>query len=248
VHDLASESIIDREARTAAVDYARQARNLREWSLDRFEQEYLSELADVVDFLPVKGSEADRIRMVWELLHRHGEHVGTGVRNMIGGRADPLQPFAPSSFLALVSGGEHLKPEVRRLADSIQGVVRAAIGEMFAVHRPRNERDLNRKIAALLRTHETKLKSEHPTKSFACASVVPDHILEAMDLLVEAKYLRGRTSPSKATEGIAADLTKYPESGFILFIVYDPDHAIASDEEFRQDIESKGRNSMLILR
>jgi hypothetical protein len=239
---------MEREARTAAVDYARQARNLREWSLDRFEQEYLSELADVVDFLPVDGSEADRIRMVWELLQRHGEHVGTGVRNMIDGRADPLEPFAPSSFLALVSAGEHLKPEVRRLADSIREVVRAAVGEMFAVHRPQDERDLNRKVAALLRTHETKLRSEHPTKSFACASVVPDHMLEAVDLLVEAKYVRGRTSPSKVTEGIAADLTKYPESGFILFITYDPDHAIPSEDEFCRDIESKGRNSTVILR
>jgi hypothetical protein len=119
---------------------------------------------------------------------------------------------------------------------------------MFSEQRPKNERDLNRKIAALLRTHEAGLRSEHPTKSFACGRVIPDHMIEAADLLIEAKYIRGRTSPSKVSEGIAADLTKYPERAFILFVVYDPSHAISSDDEFCGDIEAKSRNSVLILR
>lgn len=66
--------------------------------------------------------------------------------------------------------------------------------------------------------------------------------------LIEAKYIRDSTSPSKATEGIASDLTKYPSSSFILFVVYDPMHAIQSDETFRSDIEAKGRNWVLIVR
>ena len=70
----------------------------------------------------------------------------------------------------------------------------------------------------------------------------------ASDLLIEAKYLRGRTSPSKANEGIAADLTKYPATSFVVFVVYDPSHGIDNDSVFRSDIESKGRNRVMIIR
>jgi hypothetical protein len=84
--------------------------------------------------------------------------------------------------------------------------------------------------------------------SFACAQVVPDHLQLDADLLIEAKYIRGKTSPSKATEAIAADLTKYPPEKFILFVIYDPQHKILSDKTYCADIEGKGRNRVLIIR
>ena len=71
--------------------------------------------------------------------------------------------------------------------------------------------------------------------------------VEAADLFVEGKYIRQGTPPSKATEGIAADLTKYDEKAFILFVVYDPDHTIPSRLQYREDIESKGRNMVVIV-
>ena len=167
---------------------------------------------------------------------------------MQANHSDPFEPFPGNSLLALVSSGEHVKPEVRRLAESIWHIVAVAIGEMFAHDRPKDEPDMNRKLSALLRTHEPALRSEHPTKTFACARVIADHVLEPADLLVEGKYIRQGTPPSKATEGIAADLTKYHTDAFILFIVYDPDHAIPSDQQYRKDIESKGRNMVVIVR
>lgn len=248
VHDLASESIMDRAGRTTAVDYVRQAKNFREWGLDKFAEVYFSDLADLIDFIPGGQSDAEGVQKLWELVHRHGERVGEGLQKMMAPQMDALQAFPPNSLLALVSAGEHLKPEVRRLADSVKRILQQAVGEMFSEHGPKNERDLNRKIAALLKTHEAGLRSEHPTKSFACARVIPDHMIEATDLLVEAKYIRGRTPPSKVSEGVAADLTKYPETAFILFVVFDPGHAISSDGEFCRDIEAKGRNSVLIIR
>jgi hypothetical protein len=230
------------------VDYVRQAKQFAEWNLARFEAEYLSDLADLLDFLPEGETDADRVEMVWDLLRRHGEDVRLGFRNMQANHSDPFEPFPENSLLALVTSGEHVKPEVRRLAESIRQIVEVAIGEMFARDRPRDEPDMNRKLAALLRTHEPGLRSEHPTKTFACARVIPDHVLEPADLLVEGKYIRQGTPPSKATEGIAADLTKYPIDAFILFVVYDPDHAISFDQQYRKDIESKGRNMVIIVR
>jgi DpnII restriction endonuclease len=127
-------------------------------------------------------------------------------------------------------------------------VVDPAVPEMFRKQKPKNEPDLNEKIAALLKTHQPQLRSEHPTRSFACARVIPDHDLENFNVLIEAKYIRGNTSPSKASDGIAADLTKYPIDSYILFLVYDSGRAVPNDRLFQEDIESKGRCSVQILR
>ena len=123
-----------------------------------------------------------------------------------------------------------------------------ALGDMFARKKPTDENDLNQKLASLLLTHVPELRSEHPTVSFACACVIPDHTLAEDDLIIEAKYLRKGTPPSKATEGIAADLTKYPTKSFIIFVVYDPERQVRNDGVFRRDIERKGRNRVLIVR
>lgn len=247
-HDIIGESINDREARTTAIDYIRQAKKFTEWNLASFEAEYLSELADLLDFLPEGETDADRVDIIWDLFRRHGENVRFGIQRMGEGRKNSLEPFPKNSLLALVTSGEHMKPEVLRLTESIRDIVEVAMGEMFSRDRPRDEPDMNKKLSAILQTHEPKLKSEHPTKSFACARVVPDHILGSSDLFVEGKYIRQGTPPSKATEGIAADLTKYDENAFILFVVYDPDHAIPAQRQFCEEIEAKGRNMVAIVR
>ena len=118
---------------------------------------------------------------------------------------------------------------------------------MFRQNKPKNENDLNTKVHALLETHRLDLRSEHPEVSFAGAQVVPDHGI-GTNLLIESKYIRDGTTPSVATDGIAADLTKYPADSHILFLVYDPTHRIADDREFTEGIEAKGRCTVCILR
>lgn len=247
-HDIVADPIDDREARTTIVDYIRQAISFAEGTIDYFEKEYLSEIADIFDYGLQAASDADALMMLWDLFRRHGEDVRYGLIRMRQLCEDVFKPLSRNSLLSLISDREYLKPCVRRLAESIGKIIRTAVPEMFARNRPKDEPDLNAKLGALLRTHEEELRTEHPTSSFACAKVVPDHLIKGTDLLIEAKYIRDSTSPSKATEGIASDLTKYPSSSFILFVVYDPMHAIQSDETFRSDIEAKGRNWVLIVR
>ena len=244
--DIVYDPINDREAKTTAIDYVRQAKRFSEWNIDQFYDEYLSEVAELLDDVP-GITDDDRIEEVWKLLQRHGAHVRQGLHNMRQNH-DPLTSFSPNSLLRLVSSGEHEKPEVERLVESICHLIDTAMGEMFAHQRPKDENDMNKKLAAILRTHEPGLRSEHPTQNFACAKVVPDHIWSDASLLIEGKYIRKGTTPSKATDGIAADLVKYPEDSFILFVVYDPDHAIISCQEFIKNIESKKRNKVLIVR
>ncbi len=235
------------EARTTIIDYIRQAKRFRNASLGAFELAYVSEMADAIDYVS-GGTEAEIVERMFELMRRHGGNVHQGIAAMRERYDDPFEAIPDQSLLSLVARREYLKRDVERLVASLAEILRSAVGEMFREQKPENERDLNAKVGALLRTHEPELRSEHPTASFACAKVVPDHELEDKAVVLEGKYVRDGTSPSKASEGIAADLTKYPDDSHVLFYVYDPNRAIHNDEQFRKDFESKGGCSVLILR
>ena len=71
--------------------------------------------------------------------------------------------------------------------------------------------------------------------------------MTGVDVHLEAKYIRAKTTPSKAREGIAADLTIRPNGVHTLFVVYDPDHAIEDDTVFRDDFQSRGGCTVLII-
>jgi hypothetical protein len=245
--DISRQPLPDRESKTTVVDYLRQAAACADQSSDDFYREYLSELADVLDDLPCTGSDLERVQRVWELLRTHGRNVWEGVRRMRDRYDDPLSDLPPDSLLGLVAARDHLRSPVLLLADAITQIVIHAIGILFEAEGPKNERDLNATLAGLISSH-VDLLSEHPTVSFACARVIPDHQVANTDLLIEAKYIRPNTPPSKATEGMAADLTKYPQRAHILFLVYDPSRMLADDTAFRRDFEAQGRCTVVVLR
>ena len=84
--------------------------------------------------------------------------------------------------------------------------------------------------------------------TFAGGHTVPDHGEDDSDILIEAKYLRGATSPTKVSDAMAADLTKYPQGRHILFVVYDPQRMIRDDQVFKRDFETLGRCTVLVVR
>ena len=245
--DIARQGLPDEESKTTTVDYVRQATRFAEVSSDAFQDEYLSELADALDSLPTTGSDVDRIARVWQLMRSHGHNVRKALLRIRELYDDPMRPLAAGSLPSLVSVREHLRPPVTRLADAIAQIVADAVPRMFRHVGPKDENDLNQKLAALIGSH-VELLSEHPTVPFACAQVVPDHEPVGLRLVIEAKFIRQSTPPAKASEGIAADLTKYPKDLHILFVVYDPGCAIRDDKVFVRDIESKGRCSVRLVR
>lgn len=199
--------------------------------------------------MPFGENELDRVEDLWKLYQTHGHCVRDALSAMRT-EYDDVFTSKPKkgSLLSLISEREYLKEDTIRLADALEPVITQGVTEMFAKNRPKNENDLNEKVGALLRTHDSKFRSEYPTTYFACARVIVDHENISANILIEAKYIRNKTTPSVATEGIAADLTKYPKNKFIIFVVYDPNHKIPSDEVFRTEIEANGRNRVLIIR
>jgi 7-cyano-7-deazaguanine synthase in queuosine biosynthesis len=245
--DIARQPIPDAESRTTTVDYLRQAAQFADSSVDAFYTEHFSELAEVLDSLPATGSDLERVERLWGLMRRHGENVRRGLLRIRELYDDPLAPLPSGSLPSLVSAREHLRPAVLRLSEAISRIAAEAVGELFRVEQPANENDLNAKLAALIGSHH-ELISEHPSVPFACARVMPDHTVVDSALLIEAKFIRDGTPPSKASEGIAADLTKYPSGCHVLFLVYDPHRRIPDDGVFKRDFENKGRCTITVLR
>ena len=98
----------------------------------------------------------------------------------------------------------------------------------------------NDKLSAILNT-QSNFAREYPIVQFGIATFKPDQSQDT--LLIESKYLRGQAMiPSRATEDIAADVTKAPSECGLFFVVYDPERKIVDDGAFIQAFESKRGN------
>jgi hypothetical protein len=159
----------------------------------------------------------------------------------------PFKKRSNESFLKIIANKEYLKTPVELLVQDICSKLNKALPIIFGNNnRPKNENALNNTIHGIIEKERENYSREYPFIRFATANTVPDHSLD--DLFIEAKYLRGNTTPSKATEGISADLTKYPTNKHKLFIVYDPDRSISDDEKFVNDFQAKGNCTVNIIR
>ncbi len=234
------------DTKTTALDYIRQAIAFSKTNDDAFYKEKLAELVDIIYFLDL--SEEDAVEEIWHLCHRHGNQVVSAIKEIRERFDDPRYKVKAGSLLQLIADREYLKENSARLAVRITEILSHSIPIAFKNTKPRKEDDFNNQIDALLRAHGEDFRREFPITQFALAKVVPDHETRLADLLIEAKYIRKGTSPSKASEGIAADITKYPSQKFILFVVYDPERAIIDDATFRKDIESKRACLVSVLR
>ena len=208
--NIITASIPSKEGKTTAVDYLRQAANFSNWNQQHFYYETLDELQMLLDWVPGYEDENGLVEKTWTLCSRHGKHVDHALRRMRELHEGVFSPLAPDSLLRVISDREFLKAPIERLVKSIEGRLESALPKSFRSVRPVNEEDLNDKIEGLLDTWRDDLQREHPAVPFARAGVIPDFSIDRGHLLIEGKYIRGTTTPSRITEGMAADLTKYP--------------------------------------
>jgi 7-cyano-7-deazaguanine synthase in queuosine biosynthesis len=241
--DIITADLDQREARTFVVDYLAQAYEFATAGADRFEAKYLSELADMVDYVNL-SPRTERVAAIHALSRRHGAQVMGAIQFL----NDPKMNIRPRTLLALINEREYLKTPIARLSEDLCARFTRSIPLMFQHQRPADENDFNDKIDGLLNAWKPEFEREHPSTSFARARVIPDHFDAGRGLVVESKYLRGSTTASKATDGLAADLMKLPPSVFKLFVVYDPDRSIADDTQFRAAFENKALCRVLVVR
>lgn len=245
--DIITSAISSSEGKTTAIDYLRQAANFSSWSPDFFYYQTLDELQLLLGWVSGYEDETDLVEKTWSLCSQHGEQVALALRRMRDLHEEVFAPLASDSLLRVVSDREFLKAPIERLVASIADRLKPSLPKSFRNVRPANEADLNDKIEGLLETWRDDLLREHAAVPFAGARVVPDFSLDRAHLLVEGKYIRAATTPSKVTEGMAADLTKYPQEAHILFVIYDPDSAIVDRPRLKRDFEERGRCTVLVL-
>ncbi len=246
-NDIIGKTISNAESKTTVVDYLRQAGNFANWNVDYFYRQTLDDLQHLNGWVPNCDDEMVLVGEVWSLCSRHGNQVGQALRRMRDLHESVFAPLAQDSLLKVVSDREFLRAPIERLVTSIENRLESALPKSFRSVRPVNEADLNDKLEGLLDTWRDDLQREHPSVPFARAGVIPDFSIERGHLLIEGKYIRGKTTPSRVTEGMAADLTKYPQEAHVLFVVYDPDAAIVDRAKLKRDFEGRGRCTICVL-
>lgn len=242
-----NKSVVNPETRTTLLDYVRTAINFATISDDKFYRQRLDELVDLVDSFPER-TETEIVDDIFCLCRRHGEQILYAINKMRNTYDNITIPLEEKSFLKLVAEREYLKEPKRRLIDSISAKLQLTIPVAFRINPPKDENDFNDKVDALLTNDRDEFIREHPSIRFALAKTVPDHATKDFELLIESKYVRGATTPSKITDGIAADMIKYPTDSHILFVIYDPQRKIHVDSTFKNDFEAKGNCTILIIR
>ena len=246
-NDIIGKTISNAESKTTVVDYLRQAGNFANWNVEYFYRQTLDDLQHLNGWVPNCDDEMVLVGEVWSLCSRHGNQVGQALRRMRDLHESVFAPLAQDSLLKVVSDREFLRAPIERLVTSIENRLESGLPKSFRSVRPVNEADLNDKIEGLLDTWRDDLQREHPSVPFARAGVVPDFSIDRGHLLIEGKYIRDKTTPSRVTEGMAADLTKYPQEAHVLFVVYDPDAAIVDRAKLKRDFEGRGRCTICVL-
>lgn len=243
--NIITSAIQSKEGKTTTVDYLRQAAGYANSNLQLFYEQTLDELQHLVGWIAGYDKEECLVDKVWSLCFRHGKQVASSLMRMRNHHENLLKPLPQQSLLEVVSDREFLKDPIGKLVASVETRLRSALPKLLRRVRPVNEADLNDKIEVLLETWDGELQREHPSVPFACTRVIPDFTIG--HLLIEGKYIRGATTPGKITEGMAADMIKYPREGHILFVVYDPDLAVVDRVRFKRDFEERGRCTVCIL-
>ena len=246
--DFVKESIDDSFIKTTLLDYIRLASNFSDAGIDSFYHDNLNSLLDLDDFISGEN-ENERIEKLFNLCKRHGSQVEKALERM---RETLDKPFnkrkVKNTLVEFLAKKEYHKSPVVLLLEQICGQINRAIPLAFAKEKPKNENSFNDYIHSYVEKERSNYEREHPSIPFALCKSVSDHSINGYQLLIESKYIRGNTSPSKVTEGIAADLTKYPSDSHKLFIVYDPERQIADDTKFKVDFEAKGYCTINIVR
>jgi 7-cyano-7-deazaguanine synthase in queuosine biosynthesis len=202
---------------------------------EEFIEKYLNEILDVTDYLPGTNPD-DKIDILFNFFRKNSTTVFSALTKMKSKYENLLKAVPENSLLEIIDKREYLYAPFYARVSEIDKTLKDAIPKMFQTEKPKNELDLNSKIQAFLSGYG-KFEREYPELLFGITNYRADHSQDK--LIIETKYIRNGTSPSKATEGIAADITKIHKDYGVYFIVYDPDRAIIDDTSFITSFEEK---------
>ena len=204
-----------------------------------FMMKYPSEIIDLIEYWPNLNNAEDKLDEIYSLVCRYGTSVIKAAAAMRNKYDDLTRPINKNSLLGIISQREYMQTPCYNRVMEIDAILRRAIPDTFQRERPTSENDFNDKIHAILNVHD-EFTREYPVLLFGLSSYRADQ--GQGNLIVESKFIRGKTSPSVASEGIAADIIKIPDGYGVLFVVYDPDGKIVDVEKFSAAFEEKRKD------
>ena len=244
--DISKDSINNNESKTHLFDYIVLVSKFNQMTELNFPYEFMDVLTDIIPF--IEGNRnTEKISRIHKLTQKHTNQVLTAI-DRIKLLDNPLKPKKKNSIHSYIDEREYLKPPIQRLIEKINVKLSISIPEAYNYEKPKHENALNDLINALLSPERVDYEREFPAIKFSISKVIPDHSFIGVDLLIEAKYLRKGTAKSAITDGIAADITKYPEDKYKLFVVYDPERKIPNDSVFKKQFEEKPNCFICVIR
>jgi hypothetical protein len=229
----------DKETRNRLYGTIRLAAMEEIKSKSDFIKKYATELFDVIDYLPQDNPPDIKVDKLYNFYCRYGEYILGSLKKIQNKHEDLSKVLPHNSLLEIIANREHLKTPLLNRINEIDKKLKCSIPILFKDVQPKNEKDFNNKVQALF-IHDNPLVREYPPIKFGITEYRPDHSKD--ELLIEAKYIRGKTTPSKITDGIAADITKAHDALGLLFIVYDPERSIVPDDDFINSFQKKRDN------
>jgi hypothetical protein len=230
---------LDNETKQRLYNTLRLASAEKAKSVMEFYKNYPDEMNNIIKYWHCDNPD-DSLEEIYSLYSRFGDSILRGAQAMLIKHDDLSIPILDNSFLSMLSLRDYLKTPTFIRVSEIDNVLKTSIPQLFQTENPKNENDFNNKIKALLDAAGNNFTREYPVLKFGITSYQAD--LSEENLIIESKYLRGKVIPSKATEGISADITKIPQGVGILFIVYDPERKIINDDEFINSFQNKREN------
>jgi len=234
--------------RNIAIHYARHATELNRMSSEQFATRFNLDVTRAVRGEPDTTTAAERI---YELHERHSDGVLRVLAQQMEAHAKQLVSgsLEPSSMLALIAGRHHNYPLWHAYADKLGSILQTGLPKACASHPPKNEPHLQELADAILATQDEELIREFPFMRWSSSSTKPDWSKESFALWIEAKFVRKKQDILPITEAIAADITKYGDNQRrVLFVVYDPTHAVLDDRQFSSPIVARENMRVYFIR
>jgi hypothetical protein len=203
-----------------------------------FLEKYFNEIDDIIDYMPGNNPET-KVEELYMFICRNNSTILAAAKKMQDRYENLLQEVPHNSLLEMLAQREYLRSPIFNRVYEINNALLKAIPLMFQREKPKNENAFNDRIQTMLSTYG-KFEREYPILQFGITSYKADHSQDY--LIIESKYIRGSTSPSTASSGIASDITLIPTDYGILFVVYDPERKISSDDIFINSFEEKRKN------
>jgi hypothetical protein len=236
------------EEANIAVHYARHATELERMSEEEFAARFNLEIARAIRGVPDASEAAQRL---YDLHSRHAQGVCRVLASKLQDHAsDILKRRLPQmSLLGLIAGQKHERSMWQEFATRIAALLQAGLPRACASIQAKDERHLQEIADGILAGHDLDLIREFPFMRWSGSSTKPDWSNEHLELWVELKYVRKRADLRPITKDVAEDITKYGDNARrVLYVVYDPNHKITDEVEFRRPLRSRPSMFMAFVR